>query len=290
KRPVRAVRHADNDHIAPSDELFFRNEGGVFRELVRVIDLGAVESKDLPQLVRQRVPNIVDVGLERHSEDAHSYLIQLVAALEAVHQEGGQPLVDSHCRVAEREPVRVERGELHGVLQQARAGGEASRGEAGGAAVPLDHRPAHPVEVDTHAFGNHVELVGGGELDVPPAIREQLGQLCLLDLEPYDLRHNQREKGGRPIHSLFRTAGNNLRELFQLPDPVALRDTLRTVRKVPLAAVHAEGAQHVAARPGEYRAPDDDRLLVIEVRPDAVEQIEESPELRVQIFVDRRPD
>ena len=38
-----------------------------------------------------------------------------------------QALVDHHARVAEREVVVVERGELHRVLEQARPGGEARR-------------------------------------------------------------------------------------------------------------------------------------------------------------------
>ena len=55
-------------------------------------------------------------------------------------------------------------------------------------------------------------------------------------------------------------------------------------------AVFVQRTQHEAARPREDRAPDDDRLVWIEIRLDRLEQIDQRPKLWIEILVDRRAD
>ncbi len=87
--------------------------------------------EQLAQLVGERRPRVVRLGLERHAEDADGLALQpAVAPFERGHDVGRQALVDLHRGLADREVVAGEGGELHRVLEQARAGGEA-RARAG---------------------------------------------------------------------------------------------------------------------------------------------------------------
>ncbi len=112
---------------------------------------------------------------------------EVVALLEPGDDVEGQALVDRHARLAEVEVVVVERGQLHRVLEQARAGGEPGAGQIGSARVVVGQRRTDALVVETEVVGHHVELVGGRELDVPPGVGEQLGELGLLRLELHDL-------------------------------------------------------------------------------------------------------
>ena len=89
--------------------------------------------------------------------------------------------------MAQREIVVVERRELHRVLEQAGPGGEARGGHVRGPRVVLGEPAPDPVEVQALLVGHHVELVGGGELDVAPDVGEQLGQLRLFRRHHHDL-------------------------------------------------------------------------------------------------------
>ena len=77
-----------------------------------------------------------------------------------------------------------------GVLEQARAGGESGRGQVGGSRVVAHHAAADPLIVQPEVIGDHVELVGRGEPDVPPGIGEQLGELGLLDIHAAQARES----------------------------------------------------------------------------------------------------
>ena len=107
-----------------------------------------------------------------------------VAALQGAHDVGGQPLVDLHRRLAHREVVARERGQLHRVLEQARTGGEARPGQVGGPRVVLADRAQDVGVVHAGLVGDHEELVRDGELHVAPRVREQLRELGLLRGRP----------------------------------------------------------------------------------------------------------
>src|SRR5439155_1785445 len=93
---VGRVRRADNHNIAMLDELLLADEGRIRGELVGVQDLGTVEAQDLPQLVRERVTDVVNVGLECHSQDAKAHAAEVVLLSEAVHYESRKALVRHH--------------------------------------------------------------------------------------------------------------------------------------------------------------------------------------------------
>ncbi len=63
-----------------------------------------------------------------------------------------EALVDEHGRVAERELVVAERGQLHGVLEQARASREAGAGHVLRARVVLREPGADALEVEARRF------------------------------------------------------------------------------------------------------------------------------------------
>ena len=123
---------------------------------------------------------------------------QVVPLLQPVDQVQRQALVDRHRRVAEREVVVVERGQLHRVLEQARPGGEPGAGHVRRPRVVLGQARADPLEVEAAVVGHHVELVGRRELDVAPGVGEQLGQLGLLGRQLDDRVGQPREQRRRP--------------------------------------------------------------------------------------------
>ena len=71
-------------------------------------------------------------------------------------------------------------------------------GHVGGARVVLLQRGTDAREVEAEVVGDHEELVGGRELDVAPRVREQLGELGLLDVEVDDRRARRAEQLRRP--------------------------------------------------------------------------------------------
>ena len=81
---------------------------------------------------------------------------------------------------------------------------------------------------------NGVKLVGDGELDVAPSVREQLGQLGLKDRNGHRLYLNSLKKLFGAVDGLVREAGDNLREHAELPKGVPLH-----------RAPWAEGKVHV---------------------------------------------
>ena len=136
------------------------------------------------------------LGLEGHAEDADGLAVQAaVAALERGHDVGGQALVDLHRGLAEREVVGGERRELHRVLEQARAGGEARARQVRRARVVLADGAQDVRVVDAGLVGDHEELVGDGELHVAPGVGEELGELGLLGRRPDGLRGEPAEEG-----------------------------------------------------------------------------------------------
>ena len=123
-----------------------------------------------------------------------------VAALERRHDVRGQALVDLHRGLAEREVVGGEGRQLHRVLEQARAGGEARARQVGGARVVLADRAQDVRVVDAGLVGDHEELVRDRELHVAPGVGEQLGELGFLGRRADGLRGErpeQRRRRGR---------------------------------------------------------------------------------------------
>ena len=82
-------------------------------------------AEDPTELVAEAVADVVGVGLERHPEDPDGHAGQVERLLHAPDHVQRESLVHHHGGRAEGEGVVVEGGELHSVLEQARASGQA---------------------------------------------------------------------------------------------------------------------------------------------------------------------
>ena len=142
------------------------------------------------EFVAQGGARIVDLGLERHAQEPDRHFIQVVAALEVVDQLQRQPLVHLHCGVTDIELIARESGELHRILEQARAGGEARARQRACARIIMLHRLHDRRVIGAGRFRDHVELVGGGEFDVAIGIIEQLGEFGLDRRNDHDFRRD----------------------------------------------------------------------------------------------------
>ena len=204
---------------------------------VRAEDARAGPREQLAELVAERRPGVVGLGLERHPEDADRLALEAaVAPLERRHDVGRQALVDLHRGLAHREVVGRERGELHRVLEQARAGGEARAGQVGGARVVVADRVEDVRVVDAGLVGDHEELVRDGELHVAPRVREQLRELGLLGRRPDRLRRRAAEQRLGPLAGARRVGADDLGQRPELLEGVALGDPLRAEREVDLGS------------------------------------------------------
>src|SRR5204863_6478700 len=126
--------------------------------------------------------------------------------------------VDHHGRLAEYEGAVIECAQLHGVLDQAGAGGETGPGERLHTRVVFTQSAIDAVKVRSELLGHDVELVGDGEVDIAPGVTEKLGQLRLDRLQEYDFGAQVAEEHGGPLRRLRRGAAYELRELLQLDE------------------------------------------------------------------------
>src|SRR6516225_9597611 len=88
--------------------------------------------------------------------------------------------------------------------------------------------------IEARRFGDLVELVGRGELDVAVGIVEELGKLRFQWRHDDDLWYERPEQRGCLLYRFRRRPADNLRHRFQLRNSVALHDTLRTKGNVDL--------------------------------------------------------
>src|ERR1700733_12336342 len=80
--------------------------------------------------------------------------------------------------MAEKEIVAGKCRELQGVFQKAGSGSKTGLGETLHAWVAVGDRAVDALKIEAVGFGEHIKLVGDGEIHIAPAVREQLGQLC----------------------------------------------------------------------------------------------------------------
>jgi hypothetical protein len=138
--------------------------------------------------------------------------------------------------------------------------------------------------------GHHVELVGRGELDVPPHVREQLGQFRLLGGHPDPGGGQQAEQGLRALERGLLTAGDDLGEFEQLGHGPALGDPLRAEHHVD---GEAEAGDHLLHQRGDARvdgAAQDQQLAVAQVLRAARQRPGDGLLVGVEVLVDRRAD
>jgi sulfate adenylyltransferase len=209
---VLRVRGGDDQQVGAGNDLLLRQEVRVYRD-VRVCgeDIARLERESPLEFVGQTGPDVVRSPLEGHPEDADRHLPQIEPPLKPVKQVQGQPLINGHGRVPEGEVVVVERGELHRVLEQARPRGEPRTRHVRCARVVLDEGLPDALEVEAAIIGHHVELVRRRELDVPPHVREQLGELRFLWRQLDDAVRQHGEELRCPLQAARGAGGNDLR-------------------------------------------------------------------------------
>src|SRR6478672_6564748 len=141
---VGAMRRAEHQDVALLEDALERYEPVVADVRVRREHSGTGPHEELAQLVAEGGARVIRFGLERHAEDADRLALHTaVAALERAHDVCREALVDLHRGLTEREVVARERRQLHRVLEQARAGGEAWAGQVGRPRVVLADGPQH---------------------------------------------------------------------------------------------------------------------------------------------------
>ncbi len=211
---VLRVRGGDDQQAGTGNDLLLRQEVRVHCDVrVRGEDVARLELKNPLEFVGQAGPDVVRSPLEGHAKDADRHLPQIEPSLKPVEQVQGQPLVNGHGRMPEGEVVVVERGELHRVLEQARPGGEPRTRHVRCARVVLDEALPDALEVEAAVIGHHVELVRRRELDVPPHVREQLGELRFLWRQLDDAGRQHGEEFRRPLQAAHGAGRDDLREL-----------------------------------------------------------------------------
>ena len=285
------MRRAEDEDVALLEDAVEADQPVVDDVRVGGEDAGAGPRQELAQLVAERRARVVRFGLEGHPQDADGLAVEAaVATLEGRHDVGRQALVDLHRGLAEREVIGGEGRQLHRVLEQARAGGEAGAGQVGGARVVLADRAQDVRVVDPGLVGDHEELVGHRELHVAPGVGEQLRQLGFLGRRPDRLAGERPEQLGRPLGGAVVVGADDLRQRVELLEGMALGDPLRAERHVDPAAALGEVLRDVAGRARVDGAAQGDQRPVAEVRRDLVDGLLEDRHRWPEELVDRGAD
>src|SRR5512138_415820 len=178
---VGRVGGTDNHNVAQRQQFLLAYDGRILSELIGVQDRCTVKSQYFPDFVGQRVPDVVYIGFEGHSENSHLLGCQIVFVPQLVDDEVGKSFIDHHGCVAENKIIAVEGGQLHRVLEQARPGGKACARQRRGPAVAVHHHLADVVVVHTETTADHVKLIRHGELDIAPSVGKEFDQFGLGD-------------------------------------------------------------------------------------------------------------
>ena len=167
-------------------DLVERDEPVILDVRIRAEDPRARPRQELAQLVAERGARVVRLGLEGHPEDPDRLAAAArrsgARARETMY--AGRPSLTCIAAWPIGKWSLGEGRQLHRVLEQARAGGEARAGQVRGARVVLADRAQDVRVVHARLVGDHEELVRDGELHVAPGVGEQLGQLGLLGRGP----------------------------------------------------------------------------------------------------------
>ena len=158
---ILAVRRTENEDVALGQHCVEANEAVVAHVGIGADDPRPGPRKELPELVAERRPRIVGLGLERHAEDADGL--------------AGQALVHEHRGVPEDERVVGEGRQLHRVLEEARPGGEARSRQIGGSRVVETDGPEDVAVVKARLVGLDTVLAESDILILGAPHREYRG-------------------------------------------------------------------------------------------------------------------
>ena len=151
---------------------------------------------------------------------------------------------------------------------------------------------ADALEVEAEVVGDHVELVGRGELDVAPGVREQLGQLGLLGSSSTIVVGERAGTARRPARRAAVVRPETIcGSSKQLGHRLALGDALGAERDVDVEAELGEQPLDQRGDARVHRAAQHEELAVAEV-------VDAAPRsacghgvgIGVEVLVDRRAD
>ena len=152
-------------------------------------------------------------------------------------------------------------------------------------------RGADAFEVETEVVGDHVELVRGRELDVPPRVREQLRELGFLDVEVDDRRRSGAGTAPRPVDGALGATRDDLRQLEELDQRACPRRCAPGRTRRRSSCRPARGCRStIAVTPG-YTVLRRTRIWPSR-RWSSISSIARSTNfgIRVEMLVDRGPD
>ena len=285
------MRRAQNEEIAAFDHLVEGKQFGVggHERIGGEHRLGQTRERFL-ELVAQRGAGVVDVGLERHTEQPDRHPREIIAPAKVFADVQHQALVDQHGGVAEAELVLGEGGELHRVLHQARARREARGRNAAGARIVSPHRIVDPAVIETRRLRDQVELVRGRELDVAVGVAEELCEFRLARLHDDQLGGDGGKQLCRRLLGRRRRAADDLRCFLQLAYAVPLHHALRAEGDLEVAGLAPEIAIEPIGRAGKYRRAQHQELAVGEIRQQPIDALLHHLPHRIEELIDGRAD
>ena len=288
---IGRVGSAEDQDVAALDHLGERQQLGVgLDERIGGQHLRRVERQGPLELVAERGADVVDIGLERHPEQPHGHRAEIVFAAKLLDDVEDQAFVDQHRRVAEPELVARERRELHRVLEEARARSKAGAGYPRGPRIIRLHRPQDRRVVGTSGIGDHVELVGRGEFDVPIGIGEKLRELGFDRLHADHFGRKLGEKLGRLRLRFRRRSADDLRQGQEFRHAAALHDALGTISDAEPPSLAVEVIRQPIRRARIDRGAQDDQPVIPKMGKQLVDAVLDRGDDGIEEFVNRGPD
>ena len=172
---------------------------------------------DSPGKISRKSPVVVTIGtpVDEFLNPLQKVVQECVDGLlpHMIDHVENQTLVHQHGGVAKPELISGEGGKLHCVLEQAGAGRIAGSGHVFRARIIVPHRAQDVLIVDAGRLGDHVELVGGGKLDIAIGVVEQLGEFRLDRRHANEFRRDQPEQRTGLLLRFRRDTADDLRHL-----------------------------------------------------------------------------
>ena len=131
------------------------------------------------------------------------------------------------------------------------------------------------------------ELVGDGELHIPPCVGEELRELCFARRRAHDLDAEGLEESGRALICIGARRADELRQAADLLQRMALGDSLRAEHNVGLEARGVQAPLDSLRRAGEHGRPQHDQAMRPDVGDELVDQ-GSGPRLDIAVLVGHR--
>src|SRR5271157_872953 len=146
------------------------------------------------------------------------------------------------------------------------------------------------VEIQAIGFGQHIELVGDGEVQVSPTVGEQLGQLGFQGRQFYDGGCNGEEQIARAANRDGIEARDDLRQLDQFLHSIAFGNALRTEGQIDIAGKRSNSLVHELGNAGADGAPQHQQRSILDVLQSVVQTPVKLVDRGIQVAVNGSAD